>query len=153
MTIDIVCAGRTPASYEQEWLDDYLLRAKKLSKVSLTRIRERPAATPEKSSLQTWSDLKARLPDRSRVILLDPKGKLFSTDDFVTLLKETQRSSTPRLAFVVGGAYGLPDEARNSAHTLLSLSKLTLPHRLALLVLLEQIYRALSIQAGSPYAH
>lgn len=80
----------------------------------------------------------------SRVVALDERGKEFGTVEFSKLLGgET--------AFVIGGADGLPDDFKNEAALLLRLSALTLPHALAQVVLMEQIYRAATLLTGHPY--
>jgi len=80
----------------------------------------------------------------SRVVALDERGKELSTVEFAKLLgRET--------AFVIGGADGLPDDFKNEAALLLRLSALTLPHALAQVVLIEQIYRAATLLTGHPY--
>ena len=81
---------------------------------------------------------------REAWIVLDEKGKDLTTAQFAELLK---REAT----FLIGGADGLPDEVKGGARVLLRLSSLTLPHALAQVVLLEQIYRAATLLTGHPY--
>jgi 23S rRNA (pseudouridine1915-N3)-methyltransferase len=153
VTIDIVCAGKSPKPHEQAWIDEYLRRLTRLGRVNLVRVRERVRATPEETARATWKEMEARIPERAWRILLDPSGEPHSTRDLARLLVELERRRHPSVAFVLGGSYGLPDEARAGAHTLLSFGPLTLPHRIALLVLVEQIYRVFSVKAGTPYHH
>ena len=88
--------------------------------------------------------LAAALPRGARVVALDERGKDYTTEQFAKLLgAET--------AFVIGGADGLPDAFKRGADLLLRLSSLTLPHALAQVVLLEQIYRAATLLTGHPY--
>jgi len=84
------------------------------------------------------------VPKGARLIALDERGKDMTTVEFAKLL---QRQS----AFVIGGADGLSAQVKNDADLLLKLSSLTLPHALAQLILLEQLYRAASILTGHPY--
>ena len=85
-----------------------------------------------------------RIPRSARLIALDEHGKDLTTAQFSALLKlET--------TFVIGGADGLPENVKQGAHLLLRLSSLTLPHALAQVVLLEQIYRAAALLTGHPY--
>ncbi len=85
-----------------------------------------------------------RIPRSARLIALDERGKDFTTAQFSALL----RLDT---TFVIGGADGLPEDVKQGAHLLLRLSSLTLPHALAQVVLLEQIYRAATLLTGHPY--
>lgn len=88
--------------------------------------------------------LRAALPRNARLVALDERGKNVSTREFAELLKI-------EAAFVIGGADGLPEEIKNEAALTLRLSSMTLPHALAQVVLIEQIYRAASILTGHPY--
>ena len=88
--------------------------------------------------------LRAALPRNARLIALDEHGKDYNTRQFAGLLKS-------EAAFVIGGADGLPADLKSEASLLLRLSSLTLPHALAQVVLLEQIYRAATLLTGHPY--
>ena len=88
--------------------------------------------------------LRAALPRGARLVVLDERGREFTTRQFAELLKS-------ETAFVIGGPDGLPDELKNEAALVLRVSSFTLPHALAQLVLLEQLYRAASILTGHPY--
>ena len=83
-------------------------------------------------------------PKSARIVVLDERGKDQSTEQFAQLLKA-------ETAFIIGGADGLSSATRDKAHVLLRISAMTLPHALAQVVLLEQIYRAASILTGHPY--
>ena len=85
------------------------------------------------------------------VIVLDARGKQLSSEELADFLRKHVDQGTRRLVFAVGGADGFSDEARKSAHFQLSLGKMTLPHELARVVLLEQLYRAFTILKGHPY--
>lgn len=88
---------------------------------------------------------------RGRVIVLDEGGRMKSSEEFAEMLS-THRDRDPRpISFVVGGASGLSSEVRSRADEILSLSRMTFPHQMARLLLVEQVYRALSIQAGLRY--
>jgi len=85
------------------------------------------------------------------LLLLDPRGRQLSSEQFAALLREHQERGTQVLMFAVGGADGFGAEARQSASAQLSLGPMTLAHELARVVLLEQLYRAFTILAGHPY--
>jgi 23S rRNA (pseudouridine1915-N3)-methyltransferase len=88
--------------------------------------------------------LRASLPKGARIVALDERGKDYTTIQFAKLLGE-------ETAFVIGGPDGLDDRIRNEAKFLLRLSSLTLPHALAQIILIEQIYRAATLLTGHPY--
>ena len=99
----------------------------------------------EISRIDTKPDrLRAALPKGARLIALDERGKDYTTVQFSQLLGE-------ETAFVIGGPDGLDEKLRNEAKILLRLSSLTLPHALAQVVLLEQLYRAATLLTGHPY--
>jgi 23S rRNA (pseudouridine1915-N3)-methyltransferase len=83
--------------------------------------------------------------------LLDSKGKQLSSEDLAAFLRDHQDRGTQELIFAIGPADGWSDVARQRASTTLSLGKMTLPHELARVVLLEQLYRGFTILAGHPY--
>jgi 23S rRNA (pseudouridine1915-N3)-methyltransferase len=85
------------------------------------------------------------------IVLLDPRGKQLSSEELATFLEDHQNRSPHPLLFAIGDADGFSEEARKSASFVLSLSRMTFPHELARVVLLEQLYRALSILKGHPY--
>ncbi len=84
-------------------------------------------------------------------IILDIQGKCLDSLHFAKWLKKALVDGGARLSFVIGGAEGLAKEVREGAHDAISLSPLTFTHQLARLILLEQLYRALEIDRGSPY--
>jgi 23S rRNA (pseudouridine1915-N3)-methyltransferase len=88
--------------------------------------------------------LRAALPRNARLIALDEKGEDYSTREFASLLKS-------EAAFLIGGADGLDPSIKQAASVVLRLSAMTLPHALAQVLLLEQIYRAATILTGHPY--
>lgn len=92
----------------------------------------------------------ARVPAGAFVVALDREGRALSSDELAAELRRWQQSQRA-VVFVIGSAHGLDRQVLQRAGLRLSLSRLTLPHELALLVLLEQIYRAHSILRGEPY--
>ncbi|MGE5207267.1 MAG: 23S rRNA (pseudouridine(1915)-N(3))-methyltransferase RlmH [Chlamydiota bacterium] len=87
----------------------------------------------------------------STLVLLDSRGRQFTSEEFARFLDDQQNRSPQPLLLGVGPADGFSDEARKAASSLLSLGKMTLPHELARVVLLEQLYRAFTILKGHPY--
>ena len=85
------------------------------------------------------------------LIALDARGKQFSSEELAQLLAEHQNRGTQALLFAIGPANGWSEEMLRSAHAQLSLGRMTLPHELARVVLLEQLYRAFTILKGHPY--
>jgi len=101
--------------------------------------------------VKTAADLTRRLPPRAEVWALDERGRELSSAELAEELRRRMSSGAPGVALLIGGADGLPQELLAGARMRWSLGRLTLPHRLARLVVLEQLYRALSIVRGEPY--
>ena len=95
--------------------------------------------------------LLSKTPEKYLVLALDERGEVFTSHSFAKLFSDAQQRSTPGLVFLLGGASGHDPMIKERADRLISLSSLTLPHKLARLVLIEQLYRASSIIRGEPY--
>lgn len=95
--------------------------------------------------------LLARVPAGAEIVALHETGKAWDSHKLASYLADLQVRSSPGVAFLIGGAYGLSDEILSRASHLLALGSMTLPHELARLVLTEQLYRAGTINRGEPY--
>jgi 23S rRNA (pseudouridine1915-N3)-methyltransferase len=111
--------------------------------------RLKPHAQVEMIEVRTDDQVEKRIPDGAYTVLLDERGRQHDSVAFSKFLDQRRLEGRP-LCFVVGGAYGL---TLPSADATISLGPMTLPHQLARIVLLEQLYRGLSILAGAPYHH
>lgn len=111
--------------------------------------RLRAHARVEMIEVKTDDQVERHIPDGAHVVMLDERGRSRGSVAFSEFLDQRRLDGRP-LVFVVGGAYGL---SLPRANELMSFGPMTLPHQLARVVLLEQLYRGLSILAGSPYHH
>ncbi|HEW2736324.1 TPA: 23S rRNA (pseudouridine(1915)-N(3))-methyltransferase RlmH, partial [Streptococcus pneumoniae] len=93
----------------------------------------------------------SKIADRDFVIVLAIEGKTFFSEEFSKQLEETSIKGFSTLTFIIGGSLGLSSSVKNRANLSVSFGRLTLPHQLMRLVLVEQIYRAFTIQQGFPY--
>jgi 23S rRNA (pseudouridine1915-N3)-methyltransferase len=89
----------------------------------------------------------------SFVILLDENGKEKSTAELANLFEEKMNIGVEKIIFIIGGAFGVSSEVKEKVDLILSLSKLIFPHQLVRVILVEQIYRSISILKGSKYHH
>ncbi|SDZ83451.1 23S rRNA (pseudouridine1915-N3)-methyltransferase [Arachidicoccus rhizosphaerae] len=94
-----------------------------------------------------------QLQAQDHLVLLDEKGKMFSSPDLAGFIEDQATASSKRIVFLIGGAFGVDDTVRQRADTVWSLSKLVFPHMLVRLILAEQVYRACSIIRGEKYHH
>ncbi len=94
-----------------------------------------------------------RIRQGDHVVLLDDKGKQYSSVEFSRFMEKKAHSVSKRLVFVIGGPYGFPDDVYRRANEKLSLSRMTFTHQMVRLVFVEQLYRAMTILNGEPYHH
>ncbi len=143
--------GRLKFPFIREGARFYTSRLKHYIKLELEERKALPKGKEAEIIKQAEAKaLLSGLDSSTKIIALDERGKNFSSLEFARFLRSSLESG-PRLCFIIGGAFGLAEEVLKQAHHRLSLSPLTLNHELALLVLLEQLYRAFTILSGEPY--
>lgn len=141
MTWKIIAVGRPALEYAREGIRDYVDRIRGFTKI-------------ETLFLKSSSDVHAKMLAGSEGcfrILLDERGRQFTSRGFAAEVQKWENRSISKCALLVGGADGWDEEMREKAGLLWALGTLTLQHELALLVALEQVYRACTIKAGLPY--
>lgn len=145
--------GKSKFSFVEAGLAHYFENIRHMAELEYIEIRDQESRR-DKEGVGFLDLLKRRkfLDGKSKVFLLDERGKAQSSEEFAAHLGALRDQGTQRFVFVVGGAYGFPDELR-SQFPLVSLSRMTFPHDVARLLLAEQIYRALHILAGGKYHH
>ncbi len=156
MKITFLLVGKTSESYLIAGMTEY---AKRMTRYIPFEIKEMPAVKQAASLNKT--DLIKRegelildtLKPSDVLILLDDKGKEYTSQSFSLMITDYMNKSTRSLVFAVGGAYGFSAEVYKKAESKLSLSRLTFSHQLVRLIFMEQIYRAFTIIKGEPYHH
>ena len=146
MRIRIVAVGRAKNRDLRSLLADYYARIGRYAKLEEVEIKDADEA-------QVSDRLARSIPDRSRVVALEVDGRALSSRELASWLGRAENDSVQTIVFLLGGAYGLPQELSRKADLRLSMSAMTFPHRLARLVLAEQIYRAFTILRNEPYDH
>jgi 23S rRNA (pseudouridine1915-N3)-methyltransferase len=142
----LVAVGKVKERGIREAIDEYAARIQryaKLEEIELTDGLEREVA----------ARFAKALPERARVVALEVDGQRMSSEKLAGYVGRCEAGAVPTLAFLIGGSYGLPRSVSEAADLRLSLSDMTLPHRLARLFLAEQIYRAFTILRNEPYSH
>jgi 23S rRNA (pseudouridine1915-N3)-methyltransferase len=134
----IAWIGKTKEPAVQSLTDEYLKRLSRYANTQGMALRD------ESAVLKLGAD-------RHTLVLLDSRGKQFSSEEFAEFLRNHQDRNPLPLLFAVGPANGFSAAARQEAKLLLSLGKMTVAHELARVVLLEQLYRAFTILKGHPY--
>ena len=143
MKLKVAWIGKTKEPPVQSLTDEYLKRLTRYAEVEGFAVRDEAAVLK-------LCAREAR-PTRYALVLLDQRGKQFSSDELAKFLDDYQGRNPLPLLFAVGAADGFSEEARKAATLVLSLGRMTLAHELARVVLLEQLYRAFTILKGHPY--
>ncbi|NNE79836.1 MAG: 23S rRNA (pseudouridine(1915)-N(3))-methyltransferase RlmH [Silicimonas sp.] len=152
MRLKIAAVGRLRRGPEAALVDDYLSRFDKtgrahgLGPVTLQEVEARKSGKPAEATLL----IKATVGIKP-VIVLDERGRMLSSPQFAKQLATWRDQGCPEAAFVIGGADGLDRSIRDQADFAISFGAMVWPHMLARVMLAEQLYRAASILAGSPY--
>jgi 23S rRNA (pseudouridine1915-N3)-methyltransferase len=154
--ISLLCVGRLTLPCLNEGCAEFAGRLKRYLPLSIIEIKEHKTGRKQDLSriVATEGDhLEQRIPSGSYVIALDQKGKSLSSEQFGALMQDHMLRSIPEWTLLVGGPYGLSEALLKRADLVLSLSPMTLPHQMARLLLLEQLYRCCTIIRNEPYHH
>jgi 23S rRNA (pseudouridine1915-N3)-methyltransferase len=146
MKIKVAWIGKTKEPAIQALTGEYLKRISRYADVAGLPLRDEAAIL----SLASGEQKKNNNKERHKLVLLDSRGKQLSSEELARFLEREQVNAIP-IMFAIGGSDGFSEEARRHAAFTLSLGKMTLPHELARVVLIEQLYRAFSILAHHPY--
>ncbi len=143
MKLRICCIGKAKLPYARAGIDEYLGRLQRWTKAEIVTAKN---GTSDAESAELL-----RLSEGTHRIALDPRGKLITTEDLAARIRDMENRSVAQASLLIGGADGHTDALRKASDFVWSLSPLTLQHELALVVALEQIYRAHSLLRGEPY--
>ncbi|VOY27454.1 rRNA large subunit methyltransferase [Streptococcus pneumoniae] len=157
MKIKVVTVGKLKKKYLKDGIAEYSKRISRFAKFEMIELSDEK--TPDKASESEnqkileieGQRILSKIADRDFVIVLAIEGKTFFSEEFSKQLEETSIKGFSTLTFIIGGSLGLSSSVKNRANLSVSFGRLTLPHQLMRLVLVEQIYRAFTIQQGFPY--
>ncbi|HGQ1006008.1 TPA: 23S rRNA (pseudouridine(1915)-N(3))-methyltransferase RlmH, partial [Streptococcus pneumoniae] len=155
--IKVVTVGKLKEKYLKDGIAEYSKRISRFAKFEMIELSDEK--TPDKASESEnqkileieGQRILSKIADRDFVIVLAIEGKTFFSEEFSKQLEETSIKGFSTLTFIIGGSLGLSSSVKNRANLSVSFGRLTLPHQLMRLVLVEQIYRAFTIQQGFPY--
>ena len=156
MKIRLIVVGKTNADYLKTGESDYEERLKhycKFEELIITPIKNSGKLAKKDLKIKEGELILKNIDPMDQLVLLDEKGKSFSSIDFSNFLNQKLLDSTKRLVFVVGGAFGFSEEIYKRADSKLSLSKMTFSHQMIRLIFKEQLYRAFTILKGEKYHH
>jgi 23S rRNA (pseudouridine1915-N3)-methyltransferase len=157
VNISIVTIGKLKEKYLKQGIDEYLKRLSIYAKVEIIELPDEKA--PENLSETEMEQVKekegerilSKISDDTHVIALAIEGKMKSSEQLAKDLDQLATYGKSKVAFVIGGSLGLSKAVMKRANDTLSFSKMTFPHQLMRLILLEQVYRAFRINRGEPY--
>lgn len=154
MKLRIRAVGNPKTPYYREGIRDYFQRLQKHLSVSMEYVQAKSGRKDRsRTVLEESRNLLEGLLERDHVALLDARGQTMASEEFSQWLYRVLGETGGSLVFCIGGAYGVSGELRARADSRISLSAMTFPHEMSLLVLVEQIYRAAMIRVGSSYHH
>ncbi len=154
MKVHLLCIGKTHSVDIQNLIDDYKKRLPAYIGFEIIEIADikksvkLPTKELQKREMQA---IEKQLSARDTIILLDEKGKEFSSQQFSDRIVHYQNQSVQKILFIVGGAYGFSSEFKKKYPTNMALSKMTFTHQMVRLFFVEQLYRAFTIIEGKPY--
>lgn len=153
MKLTIIAVGQRVPTWAQQAWDDYAKRFPPEIRIELKAVKTEPRAggkTVEQLFTAERARIEAAIPRGARIVALDERGTNLTTTALAAQLKEWQLGGTD-VALLIGGPDGLDPALRAAAHQRIRLSDLTLPHAMVRVLLIEQLYRAWSVNAGHPY--
>lgn len=157
MRLRIAAVGRLKTGPERELMERYVERVNaagrliSLAPLETIEVSESLARRPADRIREEWVGFRKPAITGARNVVLDGRGKSLNSEDFARKLAAFRDSGADATLFLIGGADGLPDEARKSADLVLAFGPATFPHQLVRILLAEQIYRAVTILTGHPY--
>ncbi|MGO4889053.1 23S rRNA (pseudouridine(1915)-N(3))-methyltransferase RlmH [Anaerobacillus sp. MEB173] len=157
MNISIVTVGKLKEKYLKLGIEEYVKRLGPFAKVDMIEVPDEKA--PEQLSETEMLQVKekegerilAKVPQDAYVIALAIEGQMWSSEKLAQELDKLATYGRSKVVFIIGGSLGLSDTVLKRADQLLSFSKMTFPHQLMRLILVEQVYRAFKINRGEPY--
>ncbi len=152
MRITLIAVGRLKEKFWREAADEYLKRLRPYADVRMVEVADRDESRGiERALADEGADVVKAIPADAHVVTLEIDGKQLSSEALSQRLSRLGVEGRSSVVFIIGGSHGLSAEVRKRADERISLGPMTLPHNLARVVLLEQVYRAFRIARGEPY--
>lgn len=157
MNISIISVGKLKEKYLKQGIEEYVKRLGPYAKLTLVEVPDEPApdtmsaAEIEQVKVAEGEKILSKIGADTYCIALAIEGKQHSSEAFAAELERLATYGQSKIAFIIGGSNGLSSEVLGRANFKLSFSKMTFPHQLMRLILLEQIYRAFRINRNEPY--
>lgn len=157
LALTVICVGRLKERYLIDACDEYKKRLSVLCKLNIIEIPpQKLSDSPSQSQIKKALELEGKkiiekIPNNSKIYALCIEGSLLSSEQLSDALQQAAVDGKNTAVFIIGSSCGLSDEVKNRSDVRLSMSKMTFPHQLARVMLLEQLYRATQISIGTKY--
>ena len=148
--IKIICLGKVKEKYLQDGIDEYIKRISKYTQVKIIELEDEGIRDDKVALKKEKEKILKYLNTKDYIIVLDISGKEMTSLEFADKIDKTLIINSD-ITFIIGGSYGLDEEIKSLSNYRLSFSKMTFPHQLFRLILLEQIYRAYKINHNEEY--
>lgn len=156
MQVELIVIGKTNATYLQTGIAEYIGRLKHYVPFAMKvipDIKNAKSLSQEQLKVKEGELILKILEKSDFLVLMDEKGKTFSSVEFSKYIQNHMLSGRKRVIFVIGGAYGFSQDVYQRANGKVALSKMTFSHQMVRLIFVEQLYRAMTILKGEPYHH
>jgi 23S rRNA (pseudouridine1915-N3)-methyltransferase len=148
--IRILCVGKIKERFFREAIDEYLKRLTKYTKIEIIEVSDEKDSSKKVILNKEKELLNKYINSKDYIVTLEIEGKQISSEELAEKL-ETTLMSNSNITFIIGGSYGLHDDIKKISDYKLSFSKMTFPHQLFRIILLEQIYRSFRIINNETY--
>ena len=149
--LDVIAVGRVREKHITRLCDEYTRRLKRYARINVIEVRDGHGSTVADGLDRDADEILSRLPNNSVSVALDERGDAMSSKKLSQWLSTSATRGQSRFVFIIGGPDGLSDRVRERVDRSLRLSQMTFTHEMARMLLLEQLYRAMSIWRGDPY--
>ena len=157
LNVTIICLGKLKEKYLRDACDEYIKRLSAFCKLNIVELNpEKLSDNPSDKEIENALTAEAKkinekIPKGSYIYSLCIEGKQISSEELSSEIEAVGVAGTSSVVFIIGSSFGLSDGVKKLSNKKLSMSKMTFPHQLARVMLLEQIYRAVQISAGAKY--
>ena len=151
MKLRVLWIGKTKDAGLTRWISDYSSRIQRFLPLEIGEVKE-PRIEESRRMQAEGEKILAAVDSSDRVVVLDPRGETWTSEQFAAFVQKHMRNDSRRLTFVIGGFSGLSADVKKRAEVTWSLSPMTFTHDLSRVLVLEQLYRALSIIHNHPYS-
>lgn len=152
--VEVICVGKLKEKFFASAVDEYAKRLSAYCKLNITELPETAAKNEAEASRALSLEgerITAKLPSNAYIIAMCVEGDMMSSEELSKKIENVKVSGNSKLVIIIGGSNGIDEKVKKKANLRLSMSKMTFPHHLARVMVLEQLYRAFKIEEGSDY--